>query len=111
MTAIQCLEKHGVNCEAIEIDAEYSFKNILNAMEEYKATNDSIGVDADVRQKIFDIIDDIKLIQCGWELGEDIVLYNGEPIGMTITKHNREFDRWLSDFKRLLKHRIENAIG
>ena len=34
-TAIEILEKHGVDTEAIELDAEYSFANILRAMEEY----------------------------------------------------------------------------
>ena len=41
MTAREMLEKHGVDCDALESEAEYSFKNILNAMEEYKATNDT----------------------------------------------------------------------
>ena len=61
-------------------------------------------------QKIADIIDGIKLNQAGWEGGEDIVLLNGEPIGMTITKHNREFDRWLPAFKAILKAKIEKAL-
>jgi len=41
MTAREMLEKHGVDCDTLESEAEYSFKNIINAMEEYKATNDT----------------------------------------------------------------------
>ena len=36
----------------------------------------------------------VQLSQAGWEENEDIVLLNGDPVGMTITKTSREFDRW-----------------
>ena len=48
---------------------------------------------------LLQILDEIKLSQCGWEGNEDVVTFNGEPIGATITKHRREFDRWWPDLK------------
>jgi len=43
ITAIEMLEKHGINTEKLGIEAEYSFKNILNAMEEYRKDHSSGG--------------------------------------------------------------------
>ena len=40
-----------------------------------------------------------ELSQCGWEDSEDIVLLNGKPVGGTITKHSREFNRWWPSVK------------
>lgn len=47
---------------------------------------------------------DAKLSQCAWDEGEHVVLLNGKPIGATITKHNREFDRWWEGVKAELLH-------
>ena len=43
---------------------------------------------------IEDRLRNANLSQTGWEAGEDIVLLNGKPVGATITRHRREFDRW-----------------
>ena len=40
-----------------------------------------------------------KLSQIGWEDGEDVVLLNGEPVGMTVTRHKIEFDRFWNSVK------------
>lgn len=41
----EILLKHGVDVIAFELSAEYTYKNILNAMDEYKATSDSKPLD------------------------------------------------------------------
>jgi len=58
-TAIEVLEKNGVNAEAIELDAEYSFANILRAMEEY-ATLKSLPAERIVMPKIAEMIDEVQ---------------------------------------------------
>lgn len=72
--------------------------------------DESVPAETLVRQKIAEVIDNIKLAQCGWEGNEDIVLLNDEPIGMTITKQRKEFDRWLPEFKAKLKEKLQKVI-
>ena len=51
------------------------------------------------------IVDRLKaaeLGQTGWEDGEHIVTLNGKPVGATITRDGREFDRWWPAVKRAL---------
>lgn len=65
-TAIEILEKHGVNTEAIELDAEYSFANILRAMEEY-ANLKSVPKATDIYDmRLHDIIDLSKIEGLGY---------------------------------------------
>jgi len=45
-------------------------------------------------EKIADRLKNVELSQTGWEDNEDIVLLNGKPIGATISKSSKEFDRW-----------------
>ena len=47
------------------------------------------------------ILDSVQLSQCGWEAGEDIMTFNGKPIGMTIPR-NIAIDRWWPDLKAQL---------
>ncbi len=44
------------------------------------------------------ILDTIELNQVGWEGDEDIMTFNGTPIGATLSGH-RETDRWWPDLK------------
>lgn len=68
-------------------------------------------VEPEVMPKIAEAIDKIKLYQTGWEGDEDIVCFNDEPIGGTISKRNRlEFDRWLPSFKQKLKELIQKTL-
>jgi hypothetical protein len=51
-------------------------------------------------EKIKDILDEIKLDIAGWERNENIVTFNGSPIGATISKNSRpEIDRWWPSLK------------
>lgn len=50
------------------------------------------------------------LSQMCWEDDEDIVELNGKPIGGTITKHDREFDRWYPEYKKEVKEFIETLL-
>jgi len=62
------------------------------------------------KKEIKEILDTVKLSQTGWESSEDIVLFNGSPIGMTITKHSREFDRWYPEFKEKLAELLAEKL-
>lgn len=42
------------------------------------------------------------LSQTAWEDDEHIVLLNGKPVGATIRRHSREFDRWWDAVKEEL---------
>ena len=69
------------------------------------------------RNEILDALDTIKLSQTGWDDGEDIMTFNGKPIGATLTRH-REIDRWwpglkreLADFLAAFLSRKEKGVG
>ena len=51
-----------------------------------------------------EILEDIRLNQTGWEGNADIVTFNQQPIGMTVSG-NIEIDRWWPSLK---KHLAEN---
>lgn len=44
------------------------------------------------------ILDEIELNQCGWEGDEDIMTFNGQPIGATLGG-SREIDKWWPELK------------
>ena len=48
---------------------------------------------------VVDRLEKSELSQTGWEDGEDVVLLNGEPVGMTVTRHKIEFDRFWNSVK------------
>ena len=52
-------------------------------------------------QDILDVLETIELRQVGWEGSEDIMTFNGEPIGATVSGR-LEIDRWWPDLKREL---------
>ena len=52
-----------------------------------------------MQEKILKILDNVTIAQAPWECGEDIVTLDGKPIGATITRHSREFNRWWPEFK------------
>ena len=60
---------------------------------------------------IVDKLRNAKLAQEGWEMSEDVVTLNGKPVGGTITKHRREFDRWWPAVKRELLGAAAEAAG
>lgn len=51
--------------------------------------------------RIQTLLDEIKLGQTCWEGNEDVMTFNGEPIGATISRH-KQIDRWWPDLKRRL---------
>ena len=60
---------------------------------------------------IVDKLRNAKLAQERWEMSEDVVTLNGKPVGGTITKHRREFDRWWPAVKRELLGEAAEAAG
>ena len=62
-------------------------------------------------ERIFNILSEIELNQTGWECGEDVMTFNGEPIGMTIDRH-RQIDRWWPELKvRLAEYLAKRLEG
>jgi hypothetical protein len=59
--------------------------------------------------KLLEILNDIELDQARWEDGEDVMLFNGEPIGMTIGRH-RQIDRWWPALKIRLAELIAKEL-
>jgi hypothetical protein len=53
------------------------------------------------RTELKRILDSVALGQCGWESGEDIMLFNHRPIGATIGR-NIDIGRWWPDLKNNL---------
>ena len=53
------------------------------------------------RTQLKQILDSIALGQCGWEAGEDIMLFNHRPIGATIPR-DIAIGRWWPDLKNSL---------
>ena len=51
------------------------------------------------------------LTQSVWEGNADIVICDGKPIGMTITEQSKEFDRWLPEFKSIIKQFIQKTLN
>jgi hypothetical protein len=52
-------------------------------------------------QEILDQLEKIQLRQVGWEGNEDVMTFNGEPIGATFS-NRLEIDRWWPSLKREL---------
>jgi len=62
-----------------------------------------------MKEKILEALNEIKLSQTGWEGREDIMTFNGNSIGMTIS-HNIEIDRWWPELKEKLAEFINNYL-
>jgi hypothetical protein len=52
-------------------------------------------------REILDRLEQIELKEVGWEDGENILTFNGDPIGSTI-RRNIEVNRWWPALKREL---------
>jgi hypothetical protein len=65
---------------------------------------------AQLQIKLKRIFDSIQLSQCGWKAGEDIMTFNGTPIGMTIHR-NIAINRWWPDLKTHLAEHIANELS
>jgi len=87
-----------VDC-GIEITSGGQTKHIWLRPEDVKNYIEDLRKEIKRLQAIEKRVREAKFSQCIWEDGENIVLMNGKPIGMTITKHNREFDRWWESAK------------
>jgi len=56
-------------------------------------------------------VEAIELKQEAWEANEDIVTFNGNPIGATISRYGRsDWKRWFPEFKELLSARLVRAL-
>lgn len=62
-----------------------------------------------MKERILAILDTIELSQVGWEDREDIMTFNGEPIGATI--YNAEIDRWWPSLKIQLAGYIADNLA
>ena len=59
------------------------------------------------RERCAEVLESAVLTQVGWEANEDVVCLNGKPIGGTITRHPREFERWWPAVQRKLAAAME----
>ncbi len=73
-------------------DNEYNDSEIAAA---YRVYQKGLRVGREeMRERCVGIIEGAELGQAGWDHGEDIVTLSKKPVGATITKQSREFDRW-----------------
>lgn len=61
-------------------------------------------------KRILEILNTIELKQTGWEGDEDIMTFNGEPIGATIRNTGLEIDRWWSSLKRYMAEYLAEKL-
>jgi hypothetical protein len=64
----------------------------------------------ELKEKIMKSLDEVKLSQSGWEGNEDIVIFNGKPIGMTISNRNLELGRWWPELKEHLAIHLAKSL-
>jgi len=53
-----------------------------------------------IKEEILAVLDEIKLSQTCWEDDEDIMTFNGKPIGCTIPRIRGNIDRWWPELKK-----------
>ena len=52
-------------------------------------------------ERILEILDEIEIAKVGWEDDDDIITFNGMPIGGTVSRRsNLELDRWWPSMKK-----------
>ncbi len=62
-----------------------------------------------MEEKILSILNEINLGQTGWEGNEDVMIFNGKPIGATFTVY-LDFSRWWPAFKKELAHYLAEKL-
>jgi len=62
------------------------------------------------KQQVLEALNQIKLSQTGWENREDVMTFNGKPIGGTISPR-REIDRWWPELKQELARFLAEKLS
>ena len=92
---IRDLEDMHVLASAHARVSEAAVRGVWAAVDRLRAENERLSA-------IVDRLRNAELSQCGWEADEDIVLLNRKPVGCTIRKDHKEFERWWPAVKREL---------
>ena len=61
-------------------------------------------------KEVLYLLDSIKLSQTGWEGSEDVMTFNGQPIGATVSNRGLEIDRWWPELKTTLAKQIAHHL-